>query len=494
MADSTPARVAIVGGGVTGLAAAYELHRLRPGIELRLFEARSRLGGNIRTERDAGFIVDAGPDSFVVTKPEALELCRELGLESELCATEDHARHVFVAHEGGLEPMPVGMALAVPTRIGPLFSTPLLSLGGKLRMLLEPFVPRRRTRGDESMQAFLTRRLGVEGAAQLAGPLLSGIYAGDVAELSIGATFPQLVELEQRYGSLIRGFLALELSRGGGPKTRPGVGAVMRWLRRSGTAQAPSPFRSLKGGMGTLIDALAATLPAGVVRRDAEVTAIARVEGGGYRVSTRGESFVADAVVLASPSHVTAKLVPDPVVARELGQIQYVSTATVFFALDKAKVASDLHGFGFIVPPGEANILAGTWVSSKWRERAPVGTALVRAFVGGARDPDRVTSSTDEELGAFARRELERLMGPLGTSRFERVYRYENASPQPRVGHGALLESVRARCATHLPGIHLAGAAYDGVGIPDCVRQARTAATSIVEALVARGSVHGVAG
>ncbi|HVW25363.1 MAG TPA: protoporphyrinogen oxidase [Polyangiaceae bacterium] len=481
MADGTPRRVAVIGGGVTGLTAAYEVHRQRPDVELRLFEARAELGGNIRTERRDGFVIDAGPDSFVITKPDALALCRELGLEPELCATEDQARHVFVAHDGALTLMPGGMALAVPTRLGPLLETPLLSLRGKLRLLLEPFVPRKRAHGDESMLAFLERRLGSEGAVQLAGPLLSGIYAGDLAELSIESTFPQLVELEQSYGSLIRGFLALELTRGGRVDARPGIAAVVRWLRRSGAAQAPSPFRSMKSGMSTLIDALAAQLPAGAVRRGVAVTAIERLAGGAYRVVARDESFVADAVVLATPAHVAAKLLPDAEAARELARIPYVSTATVFFALDTAQVKSNLHGFGFIVPPGEANILAGTWVSSKWRGRAPEGAALVRAFVGGARDPQRIGSSTDEELVAFSKRELERLMGPLGTPRWSRVYRYENASPQPRVGHGALLERVRARCAAALPGLYLAGAAYDGVGIPDCIRQARGAATAAVK-------------
>jgi oxygen-dependent protoporphyrinogen oxidase len=352
-------------------------------------------------------------------------------------------------------------------------------------MLLEPFVPARRTRGDESMLDFLQRRLGSEGATELAGPLLSGIYAGELGELSIASTFPQLVELEQRYGSLMRGFLALELSRGGGSGERPGVAAVVRWLRRSGAAQAPSPFRSMKGGMSTLIDALAAKLPPGVVHRGAAVTALERLDGA-FRVATAAESFVADAVVLATPAHVAAKLLPDSEMARELSHIPYVSTATVFFGLDRAQVKSDLRGFGFIVPPGQADVLAGTWVSSKWRGRAPTGTALVRAFVGGARDPERVRSSTNEELTAFAKRELERLMGPLGTPRWSRVYRYENANPQPCVGHGALLERVRARCVSALPGLHLAGAAYDGVGIPDCVRQARGAAAAVLKSFEER--------
>ena len=225
------------------------------------------------------------------------------------------------------------------------------------------------------------------------------------------------------------------------------------------------------------------------VRRGAPVTSIERL-GGAFRVATAAEAFVADAVVLATPAHVAAKLLPDSEAARELARIPYVSTATVFFGLDTAQVKSDLRGFGFIVPPGQADVLAGTWVSSKWRDRAPAGTALVRAFVGGARDPERVRSSTNEEIIAFAKRELERLMGPLGTPRWSRVYRYENANPQPRVGHGALLERLRARCISALPGLHLAGAAYDGVGIPDCIRQARGAAAAVLKSFEERTARH----
>jgi oxygen-dependent protoporphyrinogen oxidase len=481
MTSPVPPRVVVVGGGVTGLTAAYAIHRARPDVDLTLLEAGSELGGNIRTERQGGFVIDAGPDSFVRTKPEALELCRGLGLDPELISTESAARHVYVAHRGKLALMPGGMALAVPTRLGPLLETPLLSLRGKLRMLAEPFVPQARTEEDESIESFFTRRVGAEGARCLAGPLLGGIYAGDVSRLSMHATFPQLVELEQRHGSLLRGLLAGEIARSGGGQVRPGIRQIVTWLRRQGGADAASPFASLRGGMGTLIDALARALPEGSVQTGTAVTAIERAEVG-FRVVTGGAVHAADAVVLATPAHVAARVVPDAELARELGAIPYVSTATVFFGLARARLAHDLAGFGFIVPPGEARILASTWVSSKWAGRAPEGSALIRAFVGGARDPDRVAGSTDDELIGLARTELEKLMGPLGTPLFTRVHRYAQSNPQPLVGHRARLDRIRARLAT-LPGLEIAGAAYDGVGIPDCVRQANAAASRIVQAL-----------
>ena len=472
---TAPPRVAIVGGGVTGLAAAYAVKKARPEATVAVFEARDRVGGNIRTEHEAGFVIDAGPDSFIRTKPEALALCKELGIEGELMATNDAARHVYVAHHGGLALLPGGMALAVPTRLGPLLSTPLLSPLGKLRLLAEPLVRASRSGGDESIQSFFTRRVGEEAATKLAGPLLGGIYAGDVTELGITGTFPQLTAMEQKYGSLLRGFLAQTLAAEGKEPHAPSAREVYKWLRRSGEAQAASPFLSFRNGMGTLIDALARALPPDAIRTSSPALAVIPRDGGGFTVRTSGQSFDADAVVLAAPAHASARLVGDESVARELAAIPYVSTAIVFFALDRARVAHDLKGFGFIVPPGEATLLAGTWVSSKWEGRAPGGAALVRAFVGGARDPHRVARSSDDELVALTRSELERLMGPLGEARFTRVYRYTDASPQPVVGHAERVLRIREKLRA-LPGLHVAGAAYDGVGIPDCIRQANAAA------------------
>jgi len=235
--------------------------------------------------------------------------------------------------------------------------------------------------------------------------------------------------------------------------------------------------------MGTLIQTLAERLPAGAVRTSSPVERILR-DGEQFTVEVRGEAVRADRVILAAPAKAAARVVPDEELARELGGIETVSTATVFLALRKETVRHSLRGFGFIVPDGEAKILASTWVSSKWNDRAPAGMALVRAFVGGARDPGRVESSLDEELVLLARTELERLMGPLGEPVFTRVYRYTDANPQPNVGHGARLGRIAARLAK-IPGLHVAGASYDGVGIPDCVRQAREAARTALTGLSA---------
>jgi oxygen-dependent protoporphyrinogen oxidase len=475
-------RVVVIGGGITGLATAHFVHRERPGWDVLLLEKSDRVGGNIRTDRHEGFLLDAGPDSFIRTKPEALDLCRELGIDNELIGTEEAARHVCIAKDGRLELLPGGMALAVPTRIEPLLRTPLLSRAGKMRALAEPLAPASKTSDDESILEFFTRRIGAEAAERLAGPLLSGIYAGDAAELSIRATFPQLVELEERHGSLLRGLLAAEWARRSQGQKQVRLVDVYKWLRRAGEAQAPSPFLSFENGMQTLVDALRRSLPQDGIRVRANVAAVRAVSTGGFVVEVERESIAADAVVIAAPAHAASALLGSSAAASDLGAIRYESTATIFFALDRSRVAHSLEGFGFIVPPGEGGLLAGTWVSSKWRHRAPEGGVLVRAFVGGARDPRRALDATDGELVTFARTELERLMGPLGKMRFARVYRYRQASPQPVLGHLGRVARIRA-CASETPGLYVAGAAYDGVGIPDCVRQAKAAADTVVREL-----------
>jgi oxygen-dependent protoporphyrinogen oxidase len=449
-----------------------------------LVESRERLGGNVQTEEQDGFLIDAGPDSFLRTKPDAVGLCNELGLADELITPRSEARKVYIVHRGRLVPMPGGLALTVPTRIAPLLGTPLLGAASKLRMLGDLMLPARSTKEDESIASFITRRFGTAAAERLAAPLLGGIYAGDIGELSVHATFPQLVELERRYGSLIVGLFSAQaksqaagLPASGRPRRRLSRALdVARWLRRQ-DGHAPSPFCSLRSGMGRLIDALAEKLPSGAARVGVKVVGLTRIAGAWHARLADGGVLVADAVVLAVPAHVAAGLVPDSVASNELAAITYHSTATVFAAFRREDVAHSLDGMGFVVPPGEGEILAATWVSSKWSGRAPAGHVLIRAFVGGAKGAGSafVERADDRELVALSLAELCRLMGPLGQPLFSRVFRYLRANPQPLVGHNARLERLRERL-TELPGLYLAGAAYEGVGIPDCVRQGREAA------------------
>ncbi|HET7538283.1 MAG TPA: protoporphyrinogen oxidase [Polyangiaceae bacterium] len=486
--------IAIVGGGITGLSAAYFLQRSRPDARIVLYESRARLGGNIHTEREQGFLFDAGPDSFLRAKPWALELCKELGLEGELTGTRPEGRAVFLAHSGSLERMPEGLVLGVPTRVRPILSARSMSLPGKLRMLCELLLPEnfgRRAKGphsaDESLATFIGRRFGTEAATALGTPLLAGIYAGDAQELSIQATFPHLPELEARYGSVIRGLIQAQLE----PKERVAAATLQArlqearaWLKKPApTAAAASPFVSLRGGMGRLIAALRARLAPGTLRLGVTVDALERSpEKRGWSLAAADERIAVDAVLVATPSRVAAQILPQGALASELATIRYASTATVFLGVDTQNLRRPLEGSGFIVPPGEGGLLAGTWVSSKWDGRAPPGTALVRAFLGGVQSDIDVSRESDQALLEIARFELSRLMGPLGQARVTRVYRHILASPQPTIGHGARLARIKQQLAA-LPGLHLAGAAYDGVSISDCVRQARAAVDGIVASL-----------
>lgn len=485
MASATKS-IAVVGGGITGLAAAYYLQKLQPSWRVQLFESKERLGGNIITERHDGFVIDGGPDSFLRTKPQAVSLCRELGLESSLITTRPEARKVYLAHHGKLELMPGGMALAIPTRITPMLKTPILSWLGKLRILGDLLLDSRE-RGpgdDESIDSFVARRFGREVADKIAGPLLGGIYAGDVGNLSIWSTFPQLAELETQHKSVILGMLLSQRAQQSGERASLGQLSpqeIVKWLMRA-EATAPSPFYSLRDGMESLIQALAATLAPGNLHVGTSVNSLEVTRDRRWRLQVRGgEACEVDAVLLATPAHVAAKLLSLDELKTDLASIPYVSTAVVFFALDRARVEHSLDGVGFIAPKGEAKILAGTWVSSKWEHRAPPGTALVRAFLGGARGDVDVRTASGEELQRLAFSEMERLMGPLGTPLFSRIFRYVDSNPQPVVGHRLRLARIQGAIARMGARLELAGAAYDGVGIPDCIRQARSSAERLAE-------------
>jgi oxygen-dependent protoporphyrinogen oxidase len=487
MSHSSP-NVAVIGGGITGLAAAFYLRKLRPNAKITLFESGSRLGGNIRTERQQEFLVDAGPDSFIAGKPAAMDLCRELGLSGELIRPRSGARRVYVARDGQLQAVPEGLVMGVPTRLGPLLRSGFLSLSGKLRMLAEAFIPRGFGRGsadlsDESIEAFMTRRFGKEAALRFVAPLLAGIYAGDADRLSMDATFPLLSALEQQHGSVTWGLLLAQLARvnGASSSTRfARLKAVLHWLKALPGEGQESPFVSLRGGMGTLISTLSGRLGETQVLIGQKVDAVQRA-GDGWSVLAAGNRLDVDSVVLAPPAHVAANLLSPGLLSDELRAIPYASTATVFFGFDERTLARPLDGAGFIVPPGEGSVLAGTWITSKWEGRAPNGSVLVRAFLGGSRSEMDVTQEDDETLAARALSELQRLAGGFGAPRFTRVHRHVASNPQPSLGHRARIARIDAALAA-LPGLHLAGAAYDGVSIPDCVRQARAAAERIAAA------------
>ncbi len=487
MSLSAP-HVAVIGGGITGLAAAFYLRQLRPAAKITLFECNSRLGGNIRTERRQEFLLDAGPDSFMRAKPAALELCRELGLSGELIGALPGARRVYVAQQGRLRAIPEGLVMGVPTRFGPLLQSEFLTLFGKLRMLAEAFVPRGFGRSleehsDESIAAFMTRRFGKEAALRFAAPMLAGIYAGDAERLSMNATFPMLSALEEQHGSVIWGLLLAQFARGNGAAHGARFArlrAALKWLAASPSEPRESPFVTLRSGMGTLISTLASRLGETRVLLGQKVDSVQRA-GDAWSVFVGGDRLDVDAVVLAPPAHVAADLLAPGALSDELREIRYASTATVFFGFDARTLAQPLTGAGFIVPPGEGSVLAGTWITSKWEGRAPDGSVLVRAFLGGTRSEVDVTQQDDETLAALSLSELRRLAGKFGTPRFSRVHRHIASNPQPALGHRARIARINAELSA-LPGLHLAGAAYDGVSVADCVRQARVVAERIAGA------------
>ena len=459
------ASVVVVGGGITGLAAAYTL--ARKSIDFLLIEKTQRLGGTIRTEREAGFLLDTGPDAFLAQKPDGVALCRELGIEKRLIPTNPAERAFYVLHDGRLHPLPEGMVLTVPTRILPLASSSLFSLPGKLRMALDLLIPARQGQ-DESIASFVRRRLGEEALERLAEPLLAGIHSGDPERLSMSFLFPRFVELEKKYGSLIRGM------RKAAPRRNP----------TNKGDKLSSIFLSLEGGLGELVDAIAERLPEGSLLIGEEVRQF-RKEGERYCLRLdSGEEVSASACVMAVPLRAAERLIENVSsnVANLLVGIPTVSTAVVFLGFRREQVRHPLDGYGFVVPRIEGRrILAATFVSSKFVNRAPSSHVLLRAFLGGARDPD-VLGLSDAALIGLARRELGEILGELGNPSLSKVYRWQHGTPQVEVGHADRLTAIDT-WLEDLPGLKLAGNGFRGVGIPDCIADGRRSAEAAVEFL-----------
>jgi protoporphyrinogen/coproporphyrinogen III oxidase len=447
--------VVVIGGGIGGLATAYELHRQH--VPFVLLESGSRLGGVILSEQIDEYTVDGGPDALLIQKPEGIKLCEELGLGSLLVPTK-LPRLAFIQRDGRLHPLPAGSVLGIPTAWGPFIKTHLFSWPGKVRMAAEIVVPRRRDTSDESIGSFMTRRFGAEATTYLAEPLLAGIHAGDVDRLSVRALFPRFVEDEAKYGSLLRAF-------------------------RHQSTRRPSPdgaFKSLPGGLSDLVRALIATLPGASIRLRTEVSGILK-DGETFRVETAaGDRVDARAVVVATPAFAAATIlrVLSPELARLCSAIPYASAATVAVAFRRDAVSHPLNGSGFVVPKVEnTGIMAASWLSSKWPNRAPEGRVLMRAFVGGARDP-RALEKSDAELVSTAMTALRPLLGIVGEPLLRRVYRWDRANAQHEVGHLDRLARIETALAT-IPGLHLTGSGYRGVGIPDCVADGRATARKV---------------
>ncbi len=446
-------KIIIIGGGITGLAAAWELQQ--QGVEYILLEGSNRLGGKIVTERADGFIIEAGADSFLTHKPWAWQLCHEIGLAERLIPTNEAQRNVYIYHNERLQLFPRGMRLIVPVDPDGLLESALLSEEGKRRMLAEVDIPARAETSDESLALFVERRFGHEALAVFGESLLAGIHVADPAKLSVAAAFPNYVQLERTFGSVTRGMRETPV-----PPRDPDA--------------PPTAFVSLKSGMVELIEGLQTRLT-GDVRTGQSVKFIA---ADGTIVTEAGEKLHGDAVIVTTPANVTSRLINSgfPALADALGIMQRASSGTVSLGYRREDVNHPLDGTGFVIPHSEpTRILACTWSSSKFAGRAPEGYVLIRVFVGGyGREQDIALSNA--ELVTLACTDLKKIMNIEAEPVISRVFRWQDANPQYEVGHLERIEQIAALCP---PWLALTGSSYNGIGIPDCVRQGREAARNM---------------
>ena len=494
----------MVGGGISGLAAAHELTKRAVAeelpVEVVLLEASARTGGTVRTEHRDGFLLESGPDSFISEKPEALDLARELGLGPHLIETNEQHRRAFVVRKGRLLPVPEGFQLLAPTRLWPFVTTDIFSWPGKLRMAAELFVPRRATDDDrdESLAEFVRRRFGREALERMAQPMVGGIYTADPELLSLRATMPRFLDMERDEGSVIRALLKARRRAARQTKNSDRAGDDSNDQRgrhdvrdergthdgRGTSGARYSLFLSFDGGVQMLTDRLASSLPEGTVRTNTRVEALnfdAAAQLWRLRLAS-GETMEANAVCLALPAYASAALLraTDAALASELDTIPYASTATVNLAYRRADIPHPLDGFGFVAPHAERRrVIACTFASVKFANRAPAGHALLRAFVGGALQPEMFDLDEDSIVAA-ARDDLRELLGVTAQPLFAQVSKWPRSMAQYTVGHLARMTRVRARLA-HFPTLRLAGNAYTGAGLPDCIRSGMEAAGNLLE-------------
>ena len=471
-------RVAIIGGGISGLAAAFYLEReRRKGSELEytLFESAPRLGGVMWSERVDGCLIEAGPDSFLTEKPWANTLCRDLGIDDQIVGSNDEARKTFILVNGRLVPMPDGLMFMVPTKLLPTIFTRLFTWGTKIKMAGELLARPRTMNGDESAADFVSRHYGDEVVDRLADPLLSGVYGGDADSLSVKAVLPRFVDMEAKYGSLSRGML----------KARAKMKAAMAQAPRS-ERRGKALFSSMRDGMQQLVDSVLAQLSPRALRVSTPVRGLEFRNGEWLVLKQGGGSEPYDHVIVATPAYAAAALLKEcsARLSDLLNRIPYSSSITVALGYDAAQFKREPEGFGFLVPWSEKKRMrACTYVHNKFPHRAPPDKRLLRVFLGGTRDKEILTLPENVVLSTV-RRELQEITGLDAEPRFWRVYRWNRAMAQYAVGH---LERVGEidRLRRELPGLSLAGNAYKGIGVPDCVRTGMDAAGEVLGSPVA---------
>lgn len=467
-------RIAIIGGGISGLAAAFALEeKRRAGVPVVyvLYEASPRLGGVVFTERVDGCLVEAGPDSFLTEKPWAVDLCRRIGLGDQLIGSNDQQRKTYILNKGKLVVMPDGLMFMVATKILPTVFSPLFSLRTKIRMAIEWFHPPRQAVADETVAALVERHYGAEMVDLLADPLLSGVYGGEASHLSVRAVLPRFAEMEATHGSLGRAMLAA------------------RKKMSAATGPPPSLFTSLKEGMQQMVDALVQRLDAGSLHTSSPVQLVIP-EGGGWTVSAGYQSDQFDGLIVATPAPAAALLLQmaDKNLCRELSEIRYSSSVTVTLGYDHTVRRSLPRGFGFLVPRSAGRrMLAATFVHNKFPHRAPENRAIIRCFLGGSRD-EHILQSNDDDILRIVRDELKQILGLEAEPLFARLYKWKGAMAQYNVGHLECVQRIEM-LRQQFPGLALAGNAFAGIGVPDCVRSGQQAAMKVLGAIGLEESV-----
>jgi protoporphyrinogen/coproporphyrinogen III oxidase len=505
-------RVVIVGGGISGLSAAFYVQQLskRQGIPVHItvLEKSELWGGKINTLRKEGFVIEKGPDSFLARKMSVIDLARDLGIEDQLVPMNPNAKKNYILNKGKLQLMPPGLMLGIPTEVRPFMSTPLLSLRGKLRAGLDLVLPRRKDSSDESLGGFISRRLGSEVLETITEPLLAGIYAGDTHSLSLKATFPQFGEMEHKYRSLILGMVlgkrkqkkaaASGAAPGAGTGTgapKTGSGSAHGASADAGAGALPeavrkSMFLTFRHGLSTMVEALVEALKQNGVEllTGCSVKQIERLDGHYVLQTADGERLEADGLIVAAPSFETGRLISDIPEVQSVCSIPYVSVANVVLAFDEAAVMKGAEaafdGTGFLVPRREGRLItACTFTSVKWLTAAPKGKVLLRMYVG-RQGMEGAVDKSDSELLEGVRRDLRNMTGIDAEPEFYEISRLRRSMPQYTPGHIERLEAARKALQEQRPGLLICGAGYDGVGVPDCIRQGKTAAKELVDFLV----------
>ncbi len=469
----------IIGGGIAGLSAAYYATKKLPDVQITLLESSNRWGGKITTDRvpfgGGQFIIEGGPDTFLATKPYATALCKELGLGERLHGTNPNKKNTYVLHRNRLLPLPDGLAMMIPTNVEAILKTQLVSWFGKARMGLDFLLPPHSPNGDESLGAFVSRRLGREAYENLIEPLMSGVYAGDGDALSLASTFPYLRDLELKYGSLARGALQMRKQNVQANGHLPLQGSR-------------SAFLTPTMGLAEIVEALIENLKSKVnLRLNTSVSRISNINSRYLVELEDGSNLDADTVILATPAFISGSLLAsfDPTLASALQSIPYASTATISLAYKQSDLPRELDGYGYIIPRREGRrALAATWTSTKFPHRAPEGCVLIRVFVGRAGEelpsPNGRGDRGEGDLLALAKEELNLTLGITAEPILSRVFMWDKAMPQYNLGHPEILKRIDAALEKH-PGLALAGNGYRGIGIPDCIRSGELAVERVLK-------------